>query len=39
VVVIAEPRALAMAVRQTGGQRLTRLRERLLDAPALGPVG
>ena len=36
VVLIAEPRALGMAVRQTGGQRLTRLRERLLDATDLG---
>jgi exodeoxyribonuclease V alpha subunit len=35
VVLIAEPRALGMAVRQTGGQRLTRLRERLLDASDL----
>jgi exodeoxyribonuclease V alpha subunit len=29
VVLIAQPRALGMAVKQTGGGRLTKLRERL----------
>jgi exodeoxyribonuclease V alpha subunit len=39
VVVIAQPKALAMAVRQTGGGRLTRLRERLCDGQsALGDL-
>ena len=39
VVVIAQPKALAMAVRQTGGGRLTRLRERLCDgADAVGDL-
>ncbi|WPL12014.1 Exodeoxyribonuclease V alpha chain [Thiorhodovibrio litoralis] len=32
VVLIAQPKALGMAVRQTGGQRLTRLRQRLVAA-------
>jgi exodeoxyribonuclease V alpha subunit len=32
VVLIAQPRALAIAVNNTGGQRLTRLRQRLLEA-------
>ncbi|MBK5970634.1 MULTISPECIES: SF1B family DNA helicase RecD2 [Thiorhodovibrio] len=32
VVLIAQPKALGMAVRQTGGQRLTRLRQRLVEA-------
>ncbi|MBK1650528.1 ATP-dependent RecD-like DNA helicase [Rhabdochromatium marinum] len=31
VVLIAQPKALGMAVRQTGGQRLTRLRQRLAE--------
>ena len=31
VVLIAQPRALAMAVKQTGGGRLTKLRERLQE--------
>jgi exodeoxyribonuclease V alpha subunit len=31
VVLIAQPRALAIAVNNTGGQRLTRLRQRLLE--------
>jgi exodeoxyribonuclease V alpha subunit len=31
VVLIAQPKALAIAVKQTGGQRLTRLRERLRE--------
>ena len=39
VVLIAEPRALAMAVKRTGSnKRLTRLRERLIEAAA-NPVG
>jgi len=33
VVLIAQPRALAIAVRQTGAGRLTRLRARLCDNP------
>jgi exodeoxyribonuclease V alpha subunit len=37
VVVIAQPRALAIAVRQTGGRRLTRLRERLTETLAGKP--
>jgi exodeoxyribonuclease V alpha subunit len=32
VVLIAQPKALGMAVRQPGGQRLTRLRQRLVEA-------
>ncbi|WPL17959.1 Exodeoxyribonuclease V alpha chain [Thiorhodovibrio winogradskyi] len=32
VVLIAQPKALGMAVRQIGGQRLTRLRQRLIEA-------
>ncbi|WP_295392012.1 ATP-dependent RecD-like DNA helicase [uncultured Thiodictyon sp.] len=39
VVLIAEPRALAMAVKRVGSnQRLTRLRQRLLEAMADRPV-
>ncbi len=34
VVLIAQPKALGMAVRQTGGQRLTRLRQRLMGTDA-----
>jgi exodeoxyribonuclease V alpha subunit len=32
VVLIAQPKALSLAIRQTGGQRLTRLRQRLIEA-------
>ncbi|WPL15701.1 Exodeoxyribonuclease V alpha chain [Thiorhodovibrio winogradskyi] len=32
VVLIAQPKAVGMAVRQIGGQRLTRLRQRLIEA-------
>jgi len=32
VLLIAQPKALAMAVRQTGANRLTRLRQRIVEA-------
>jgi exodeoxyribonuclease V alpha subunit len=38
VVLIAQPKALAIAVRQVGGTRLTRLRERLEEAGDAEPV-
>jgi exodeoxyribonuclease V alpha subunit len=36
VVLIGQPRAIGLAVRQTGARRLTRLRERLLEAQGAG---